>query len=109
MRARGYRFAIAGLALTGALFVGAGVAAAQTTTLPPVRTIPVTGATTSTTAARATTTTTAAAAVSSATANAMASTGIAADMLVPLGFALIGAGGAMQVAARRPRRDLGLL
>jgi predicted phage tail protein len=39
----------------------------------------------------------------------MASTGIAADILVPLGFALIGVGGVMQVAARRPQRDLGLL
>jgi predicted phage tail protein len=97
------------LVFTGALFLSVGVAAAQTTTstLPPVKTIPVTGATTTSTTAKATTTTVATAAVSAA--GSMASTGIAADMLVPLGFALIGIGGVMHVVARRPQRDLGLL
>jgi len=96
VRARGYRFVAACLpVLAGALCVGAGVASAQTTTVPP---IPVTGGATTTTAP-----------ASTGAAGDLASTGIAADMLVPLGFALIGAGGILQVAARRPRRDLGLL
>ena len=96
MRARGFRFVAACLvSLAGALCVGAGVASAQTTTVPP---IPVTGGATTTTAP-----------ASTGAAGGLASTGIAADMLVPLGFALIGAGGILQVAARRPRRDLGLL
>jgi hypothetical protein len=100
-----------GLTVTGAIFVGAGMAAAQTSTtstLPPVRTIPVTsGTTATTTTAKATTTTAVGAKVASS--NAMASTGIAADTLVPLGFALIGIGGVMHVASRRPQRNLGLL
>ena len=97
MRARGYRFVAACLVtLAGALCVGAGVASAQTTTVPP---IPVTGGATTTTAPAST----------GAAGDDLASTGIAADMLVPFGFALIGAGGVLQVVARRPRRDLGLL
>jgi hypothetical protein len=98
VRARGYRLVAACLAsVAGALCVGAGVAAAQTTTVPP---IPVTGGATTTTAAPAT---------GGAGGGDLASTGIAADLLVPLGFGLIGAGGVLQVASRRPRRDLGLL
>lgn len=85
--------------------VGVGVAAAQTTTVPPVRSIPVTGGTTATTAAPTTTAATAA----TGSDGDLASTGVAADLLVPFGFALIGVGGVLQVAARRPRRDLGLL
>lgn len=98
MRARGYRFVAASLlCAAGALCVGAGVASAQTTTVPP---IPVTGGATTTTAPASTGT---------AAGGDLASTGIAADLLVPLGFGLIGAGGVLQVASRRPRRDLGLL
>ena len=100
MRARGYRFAAACLlVVAGALCVGTGVAAAQTTTVPP---IPVTGGATTTTAP-------ATSGTGDTAGDDLASTGIAADMLVPLGFGLIGAGGILQVASRRPRRDLGLL
>ena len=96
------RVAIAGFFAAGALLVTVGVAGAQTTTTtPPVRSIPVTGG-------QAATTTTAAA-TESATGD-LASTGLAADMLVPAGFALIGAGAVMQAAARRrPRNAYGLL
>ena len=95
--------AIAGFFAAGALLMTAGIAGAQTTTTtPPVRSIPVTGG-------QAATTTTAAPATESATGD-LASTGLAADMLVPAGFALIGAGAVMQAAARRrPRNAYGLL
>lgn len=95
------------LLISAVLAVGlAAPVAAQTTstTMPPVRSIPVTpapGVTTTTTAAR-TTTTTAPAAVSGETAAApLADTGIPADKLVPFGFVLIGLGAALTGAARR--------
>jgi hypothetical protein len=101
------RFAIGAFVVAGSLMAGAGAAAAQTTTtMPPVRSIPVTGGQT------ATTTTTAPAATGGETAAGgdLADTGIAADMLVPFGFALIGGGAVMQAAARRrPRDAYGLL
>jgi hypothetical protein len=90
--------------------VAAPVAAQTTTTMPPVRSIPVTPAPT-TTAAPAATTTTAAPATSgtvtaagAATEDPLADTGIAADKLVPLGFALIALGALLDAAARRYRR-----
>jgi hypothetical protein len=107
VRARGPRLVAACLiSLTGALFVGAGVAAAQTTTVPP---IPVTGGATTTTVASTATTASSSSSSGSVASGSLASTGIAADLLVPLGFGLIGAGGVLQLAARRPRRNLGLL
>ena len=101
------RIAFAGFLASAALVLGAGTAAAQTTTVPP---IPVTGGS-------GTTATTAPAGDGGATtagaegdrSGSLAATGIAADTLVPAGFALIGAGALMQAAARRPRRALGLL
>jgi hypothetical protein len=78
-----------------------------TTTIPPVRSIPVTSGPTTTAAPSPTTTTTVAStAVTSATTDAkpLASTGVAADKLVPLGFLLIALGAALTGAARRPRR-----
>ena len=90
------------LLITAVLAVGlAAPAAAQTTTttMPPVRSIPVTpapGATTTTTTRPAST------AVSGETASSpLADTGMAADKLVPLGFLLIGLGAALTGAARR--------
>ncbi|HEX4978732.1 MAG TPA: hypothetical protein VFV35_01585 [Acidimicrobiales bacterium] len=86
----------------GFVLVGAPAASAQTTTtVPPVRSIPVTGG------QAATTTTTAPA--SSESAGTLAETGMAADVLVPFGFALIGAGAVLQLASRRPREAFGLL
>jgi hypothetical protein len=92
------------LALGLAAFAGPAAAQTTTTTMPPVRSIPVTPApgvttTTSTTARPA-------AAVSGETAAAppMADTGLAADKLVPLGLLLIGLGAALTGAARRTRR-----
>ena len=89
------------LLISAVLAVGlAAPAAAQTTTttMPPVRSIPVTpapGVTTTTTARPA-------AAVSGETAaSPLADTGIAADKLVPFGFVLIGLGAALTGAARR--------
>jgi hypothetical protein len=90
-------------------------AAAQTsttTTMPPVRSIPVTPASTTTTAAPATTTTTAKPAVSGSGTTSgsgsegdpLASTGLAADKLVPLAFLLIALGALLDGAARRSRR-----
>ncbi len=102
MRAGGYRLVAACLlSLTGALCLGAGIASAQTTTVPP---IPVTPAPTTTVATSATSGT-----ASTGATGSLASTGMAADLLVPFGFGLIGVGGLLQLAARRPRRDLGLL
>ena len=91
------------LLISAVLAVGlAAPAAAQTTTttMPPVRSIPVTPApgVTTTTAPRTTTT----AAVSGETASSpLADTGLAADKLVPLGFLLIGLGAALTGASRR--------
>jgi hypothetical protein len=80
----------------GALGLGApGPVAAQTTTsttVPPVRSIPVTPA------APAPTTTSSAGGSAAAP---LAATGIAADRLVPFGFVLIGMGAALVGAARR--------
>lgn len=99
------------LIIATALVVGvaAPVAAQSTTTstMPPVRSIPVTPAqpaTTTTTAA--TTPTTAATGGSGETAagDPLADTGIAADKLVPLGFLLIAVGALLDAAARRYRR-----
>lgn len=98
---RGPRLALASLLATAALLSAAAAASAQTTTTtPPVPPIPVTGGTTATTAAPTST---------AADNDDLASTGLAADMLVPVGFALIGVGAVMQAAARRPRRAYGLL
>ncbi len=82
-----------------------GAVAQTTTTMPPVRSIPVTpGPTTATTAAP----TTGESAGQGGTAAAdLADTGVAADKLVPLGLLLIGLGAALQGAARR--RSYGLL
>ena len=81
-----------------------------TTTMPPVRSIPVTPAPTTTaapasttTTARASTPTTVAAGNETAAADPLADTGIAADKLVPLAFALIAVGGLLDAAARRRR------
>jgi hypothetical protein len=88
--------------VAGALgLAGAAPAGAQTTTtMPPVRSIPVTPATSATT----TTAPAAATGASGATAAPLADTGIAADRLVPLGFLLIGLGAALVAAARRYAR-----
>lgn len=109
---RALRSLIFATALPVALAVGATApAAAQTTTtMPPVRSIPVTPAPTSTTAAtsttvRATTATTAPAAAAAQTAAPpMADTGLPADKLVPFSFLLIGLGAALTGAARRSGR-----
>lgn len=90
---RAARLAISGLA-AALLLAGAGAAEAQTTTVPP---IPVTGGQTGTT-------TTAPAGTGTGTSGTLAETGVAADMLVPFGFALIASGAAMQAAARRRSR-----
>jgi hypothetical protein len=97
-----------------ALVVGvAAPVAAQTsttTTMPPVRSIPVTPAPSTTAAPAATTTTTAkpatvaVAGAETAAADPLADTGLAADKLVPLGFLLIALGAALDAAARRYRR-----
>ncbi|HUP86261.1 MAG TPA: hypothetical protein VM143_11390 [Acidimicrobiales bacterium] len=94
--------------ISAVLAVGlAGPAAAQTTstTMPPVRSIPVTPApgVTTTTARLTTATTTAPTPVETAAAP-MADTGLAADKLVPLGLLLIAVGAALTEAARRARR-----
>lgn len=112
--------ALRSLIIATALVVGvAAPVAAQTsttTTMPPVRSIPVTPApapTTTTAAPAATTTSTtappAAAAETAAppaeTAGApLADTGIAADKLVPFAFLLIALGAVLDAAARRYRR-----
>ncbi len=88
------------------LAASAAPAAAQTTstTMPPVRSIPVTPAPTVTTAPGATATTTTTApkvASNSAEAPAMADTGLSADKLVPFGLLLIGLGAALTNSARR--------
>ena len=89
------------LLISAVLAVGLAVpAAAQTTTttMPPVRSIPVTPApgVTTTTTARPTP------AVSGETAaSPLADTGLAADKLVPFGFVLIALGAALTGAARR--------
>lgn len=101
------------LVLSAVLAVGlSGPVAAQTTstTMPPVRSIPVTPAPTVTTAPPATTTTTAPAAAGAAGAGSetaappMADTGLAADKLVPFGFLLIGLGAALTAGSRRVGR-----
>ena len=97
------RIAAASLFLTVA-WAASAAAQTGTTTIPPVREIPVTGGQTTTTTAPASTSGT-----SGTSGGGLASTGVAADVLVPFGVALIGVGGVLQVAARRPRRDLGLL
>lgn len=95
------------LAVSLAAGVIAPAAAQTTTTMPPVRSIPVTPAPTATTTAtattvRATTATTApAAAAAQAAAPPMADTGLPADKLVPFSFLLIGLGAALTGAARR--------
>ena len=90
------------LLISAVLAVGLAVpAAAQTTTttMPPVRSIPVTpapGVTTTTTARPA-----AVSGSGETAASPLADTGIAADKLVPFGFLLIGLGAALTGAARR--------
>lgn len=92
------------LLISAVLAVGlAAPAAAQTTTttMPPVRSIPVTpapGVTTTTTARPAATNV---GAGGETAASPLADTGIAADKLVPLGFLLIGLGAALTGASRR--------
>lgn len=120
--AHGVRFAILppvrvlrSLIIATVLVVGvAAPVAAQTsttTTMPPVRSIPVTPAPSTTAAPAATTTTTARPAVSGESAaptadagDPLADTGIAADKLVPFGFLLIAVGAVLDAAARRYRR-----
>lgn len=96
------------LIVAAALAVGlAAPAAAQTTTtMPPVRSIPVTPAPTTTAVPAATTTTTVRAGTETAAAaeDPLADTGIAADKLVPLGLVLIALGALLDAAARRYRR-----
>ena len=100
------RVVLGSVIASGFVLVGASVASAQTTTtVPPVRSIPVTGGQTATTTTAAPTT----GSTETTGAGGLADTGMAADMLVPFGFALIGAGAVMQAAARRPRGDYGLL
>ena len=82
------------------------VAAQTTTTMPPVRSIPVTPAPGVTTTTVRTTTTTAAvsgagAGTAETAAAPLADTGLAADKLVPFGFLLIGLGAALTGASRR--------
>lgn len=99
------------LIIATALVVGvAAPVAAQTTTtstMPPVRSIPVTPAqpaTTTTTAATTATTAATGADGETAAGDPLADTGIAADKLVPLGFLLIAVGALLDAAARRYRR-----
>lgn len=98
------------LIIATALVVGvaAPVAAQSTTTstMPPVRSIPVTPAQPATTTTTAATTATTAPAGDGevAAGDPLADTGLAADMLVPLGFVLIAVGAALDAAARRYRR-----
>ncbi len=97
-----------------AVGLAAPAAAQTTTTMPPVRSIPVTPAPTTTAAPAATTTTTARAAAptptpvqaaaAAAVEDPLADTGIAADKLVPLAFLLIAVGALLDAAARRNRR-----
>lgn len=106
---RALRSLIFATALALGLAVGliSPAAGQTTTTMPPVRSIPVTPAPTATTAAttttvRATTATPApAAAATEAAAPPMADTGLPADKLVPFSFLLIGLGAALTGAARR--------
>lgn len=99
------------LIIATALVVGvAAPVAAQTTTtstMPPVRSIPVTPAqpaTTTTTAATTATTAATGGGGETAAGDPLADTGIAADKLVPLGFLLIAVGALLDGAARRYRR-----
>lgn len=97
------------LIIATALVVGvAAPVAAQTTTtstMPPVRSIPVTPAQPATTTTTAATASAAGAGAGEAAAgDPLADTGIAADMLVPLGFVLIAVGALLDAAARRYRR-----
>lgn len=101
------------LIIATALVVGvaAPVAAQSTTTstMPPVRSIPVTPAQPATTTTTAATTPTTAATGAggggeTAAGDPLADTGIAADKLVPLGFVLIALGAVLDAAARRYRR-----
>ena len=96
------RTALAGAVAFAALIIGAPAAAAQTTTtVPPVPAIPVTDGTTATTTAPA---------VSGEGSRELAQTGMAADLLVPFAFGLIGGGAVLQATARRrPRNAYGLL
>lgn len=92
--------------ISAVLAVGlAAPVAAQTTTttMPPVRSIPVTPAPgVTTTTVRSTTPTTAVVAAAGQTAAApLADTGLGADKLVPFGFVLIGLGAALTGASRR--------
>lgn len=78
---------------------------ATTTTMPPVRSIPVTPAPTTTAPGAATTTTAPATGTAGAAdEDPLADTGLAADKLVPLAFALIAVGALLDAAARRARR-----
>jgi hypothetical protein len=98
--------------ISAVLAVGlAGPVAAQTTTttMPPVRSIPVTPAPTTSAAPSATTTTTPRTTTTTPTASVsgetaalpLADTGLAADKLVPFGFLLIGLGAVLTGASRR--------
>lgn len=91
--------------ISAVLAVGlAAPAAAQTTTttMPPVRSIPVTPAPgVTTTTARPAATTPPVAASGETAAAPLADTGLAADTLVPFGFLLIGLGAALTGASRR--------
>ena len=101
------RLASSALIACGFVLVGASAASAQTTTtMPPVRSIPVTSGQTATT----TTTAPATSGGTEGTSGDLADTGLAADMLVPFAFGLIGGGAVLQAAARRrPRNAYGLL
>lgn len=103
-RTRAAIFVIA--AMAAGLSSAPGAVAQTTTTMPPVRSIPVTpGPTTATTAAPATGES--ASGQGGTAAADLADTGVAADKLVPLGLLLIGLGAALQGGARR--RSYGLL
>jgi hypothetical protein len=91
--------------VSAALVVGlAAPAFGQTTTT--VRPIPVTGTGPTSTVAPTTTArpATTATTVAGTAASPLASTGVAADKLVPFGFVLIAMGALLTAAARRPRR-----
>lgn len=107
------RAAIFSAAMAAALASGSGAAAqttGATTTMPPVRSIPVTPAPTTTAAPVRTAGAESAQTGQSGRAAAdLADTGVAADRLVPLGLLLIGVGAALQGVARRPRRAYALL
>lgn len=110
-RTRAAIFSAAMVAALGSASAAAAQTTGATTTMPPVRSIPVTPAPTTTAAPVRTAgaETGAPAGQTGQAAADLADTGIAADQLVPLGLLLIGVGAALQGVARRPRRAYALL